>query len=428
VKPTPQGNRPNDDLLVSWKDIAAYLKCSVRKAQRLERQELPVNRIARTKSVWTSKSEIDRWLTLQAEKTKSLQTASRENRVARIDGLEFGGPLRALPLPIRLWLLGISLTLTIAAAIVSAYGLTIILFGITAAFVMVMCPSLPDTSYVRGGIVLFMVAGASYSTSATSLPDVVRSVVNMTALRPALAYPVVTGLRFIPIPIGIAVVLVVFGFRNIRFAENRRLRAIYLRLGLLFLFIAATAGLITSGAHRIWQAGLSIRWTLLAGECFVLAVNIVLFVVGYRFFNAAEGKNYRQFLTWNGVGYMLIALTANIVNRHWNEINKYHLDVRRPYVYRVQNANAGDIFHNWLKEHASEAGPDLVRLFNDPEFVRALQSHKFYKEQFDELFQVSNKAVVFGYKNGPVSQQNQSPFVRIRFPASLAAALRLERS
>ena len=35
----------NDDLPVGRKDIAAYLKCSVRNAQRLERRELPVNRI-----------------------------------------------------------------------------------------------------------------------------------------------------------------------------------------------------------------------------------------------------------------------------------------------------------------------------------------------------------------------------------------------
>ena len=37
-----EGNSTNDDLLVSCKDIAAYLKCSVRKAQRLERRDLPV--------------------------------------------------------------------------------------------------------------------------------------------------------------------------------------------------------------------------------------------------------------------------------------------------------------------------------------------------------------------------------------------------
>jgi len=59
-----QGNSSNDDLLVSWKDIAAYLKCSVRKAQRLERRDLPVRRIAGTKSIWASKAQIDRWLTV----------------------------------------------------------------------------------------------------------------------------------------------------------------------------------------------------------------------------------------------------------------------------------------------------------------------------------------------------------------------------
>ena len=56
----------NEDLLVTWKDIAAYLKCSVRKAQRLERQQLPVRRIPKTKAVWASKAEIDQWLDTQS--------------------------------------------------------------------------------------------------------------------------------------------------------------------------------------------------------------------------------------------------------------------------------------------------------------------------------------------------------------------------
>ena len=68
-------DKPTDDLLVGWKDIASYLKCSVRKAQRLERQELPINRIRGTKSVWASKSGIDRWLILQSEAAK--RTAQR---------------------------------------------------------------------------------------------------------------------------------------------------------------------------------------------------------------------------------------------------------------------------------------------------------------------------------------------------------------
>src|SRR5438093_9137403 len=95
VKTPPQNNRPNDDLLVSWKDIAGYLKCSVRKAQRLETRELPVNRISGTKSVWASKAEIDRWLSLQSEKTKT-QSAPRSAIVQRV-----------VPLSTARWLIGI---------------------------------------------------------------------------------------------------------------------------------------------------------------------------------------------------------------------------------------------------------------------------------------------------------------------------------
>jgi len=246
---------------------------------------------------------------------------------------------------------------------------------------------------------------------------VVGSVINMTSLRPALFYPVVTGLRFIPIPILTAVVLVM----------NPRLRTAYLFLGLLFLLLTASGDLITSGAHRIWRAGLPIRWTLLAGEGFVFGVNVALFALGYRFFNARSVKSLPQLLSWYGIGYLLIALTAAIVNRHWNEIDKYYLDVRRPDAYRALNTNAAENFHDWLKRHPSEAAPDLTSLFNDPKFLEALQSEKYYRQDFDEPFQVAGKAVIFGYKNAHDSQHEPPAFVRIRFPASLAAALGFER-
>jgi len=41
--------------------------------------------------------------------------------------------------------------------------------------------------------------------AATTLPHVIESVVNMTVLRPALAYPFLVGLRFIPIPVVILI-------------------------------------------------------------------------------------------------------------------------------------------------------------------------------------------------------------------------------
>src|SRR5437879_433491 len=153
----------NDDLLVTWKDIAAYLKCSVRKAQRLEKRDLPVHRIAGTKSIWASKTEIDHWLTVQAETARHAQanlTSSPETRITP----------RA-----PLWLLGISSGVTVVAAITSAYGLTIVSFGITAMLAVLIYPSFRDSSFMRTLVAFFVIAGMSYCASATTLPDLVNS-------------------------------------------------------------------------------------------------------------------------------------------------------------------------------------------------------------------------------------------------------------
>src|SRR5204863_4314433 len=138
-----------------------------------------------------------------------------------------------------------------------------------------------------------------------TLPDVVGSVVNMTTLKPALAYPLVTGLRFIPILVLISMFLVVLR-DNRRFAQNRRYRAAYLFLGALFLLVTAGVGLTASGAYRIWQAGLSIGLTLLARESFVFVVNLGLFVLGYRFFKTNSITNYDHFFNWCGTEYLII--------------------------------------------------------------------------------------------------------------------------
>ena len=135
-------------------------------------------------------------------------------------------------------------------------------------------------------------------------------------------------------------------------------------------------------------------------------------------------RNYRQLVSWSGMAYLLIALTAAIVNRHWNEINKYYLDVRYPQAYRVQNNNVANDIRRWLKDHTAEAGTDLVAFFNDPEFLEVLQTQQFYKQDFDDAFR---EAVILGYKSERDSQRKERPtFVRIRFPASLATALRFQ--
>jgi hypothetical protein len=244
----------------------------------------------------------------------------------------------------------------------------------------------------------------------------------MTTVRPALAYPFVAGLRFIPVPILIALTLVILAPGDKGFAQRPRLRYVYLGLGFLLIPGIAIAVVWSSGASRIWHAGLPIRWTLLAGESFLLAVNTALLAFGYQFFHKGLVRNYRQLLASCGIAYLLIALTAAITNHHWSDINKYYLDVQRPQPYRIGDKTASDDFRSWLKDHKSEAGTDLITLFDDPEFMRSLETKEFYKQDFDDAF---DKALIFGYKADSAGRQ-PAAFVRLRLPMSLTAALRFQ--
>jgi hypothetical protein len=423
----------NENLLVGWKDIAAYLKCSVRKAQRLERLGLPVKRMPGTKSVWASGSEIDRWLKSQSEKPTYTSSdinqtapASQPAVSASTGRSRYTGYRHPLLRLARAGFLGLLPAATAAAAFTSAYGLAVVLFAATLAFVIVMYGGLPENKVVRILVGLFVIAGMAYAASATTLPEITGSVINMMTLRPALAYPFVNGLRFIPIPVLISILLVVRAVgHNANVEPSPWLRKGYLFCGVLLLLVAAIAGLSSSGVHRIWQAGLPIRWTLLAGESFILAVNVGLFILGYRFWNATSVRHYGPLLSWCGTGYLLIALTAAITIRHWNEIDKYHLDIRRPHAYRVQNPNPEGELREWLQRHSDEVGPDFLSLSADAEFLSSLRTQAFYKENFDEPLQLWQKAVIFGYRSNQ-DFRGKRPFVLIRFPADLAAALRFE--
>ena len=402
----------NDDLLVSWKDIASYLKCSVRKAQRLEEQGLPVNRMAGAKSVWARKSDIDRWLALAA-----ISAQRQSSRVLVKDRVH----------PIALTVLAILVAATIAAVFRSTYALAIASFGLTAVAAVILYPWLPDTIFTRAAIGGVVIAGMAYTATATNLPDIVESTVNMTTLRPAIAYPFAQGLRFIPIPVLLFLFLATMRlFRNEGFASHPRLRRTYILLGLIWLAAAAVVPLAQRGALRVWHAGLAIRSTLLAGELFIWGVNIALFVAGYYFFNRTSVQGYKHFLLRCGMGYLLIALTAAIVNRHWNEIDRHFLDVRQAQAFRSRNTNAIPELQNWLRTHRAEAGQDFVALSTDPEFLRALSTQDFYKRDFDEAFQGAPKAVILGCKEPAEARRKKASFVLIRFPKELSTALRFE--
>jgi len=236
----------------------------------------------------------------------------------------------------------------------------------------------------------------------------------------------VTGLPFIPIPALIAVFWAALGNGNHAGFSNRpRLRAAYVFAGATLIVSAGAAGLSLSGIHRIWTSGLPIRSTLLLGEFFVLGVNAVLFVFGYRFLNTMSIVSYRPLFSWCGIIYLLIGLTAAIENRHSYDISVFHLDVKNPETYRIRNKDVEHRFRDWLQQHSDQVGADLAALATDSEFINALESQMFYKQPFDERIQLSRKAVIFGYRNeyGPRKVRG---FVLIRFPADLAETLGFE--
>ena len=68
------GERPPDDRLESWKEIAAYLKRDVTTVQRWEKREgMPVHRHLHDKvgSVFAFKSELDAWVAGRIAKDES---------------------------------------------------------------------------------------------------------------------------------------------------------------------------------------------------------------------------------------------------------------------------------------------------------------------------------------------------------------------
>jgi len=100
----PQDSNPSSRQLESWKDIANYLKTSVRTAQRWEEQNgLPVTRILRDKrsAVYANTEDLDRWLA-----TRTIAPASDAEPAAKP--------------PRNLWLPAIA----ILAAVLGIFALT----------------------------------------------------------------------------------------------------------------------------------------------------------------------------------------------------------------------------------------------------------------------------------------------------------------
>ena len=166
---------------------------------------------------------------------------------------------------------------------------------------------------------------------------------------------------------------------------------------------------------------------ILTCDALMLLGNFVLLFVSYKAFNRDVVTSYTGLFARCGLVYLAIAMPAIVIDHQNNLINRHYLDRKRPEAYVVGNPDAvRDLVKLGERGLKSGIGPDLAGLLNDPDFARALRTKKFYKQDFDEPFQVLNKAVIFGYQVEARSPQDPPIFITIRFPEELAAALRFQ--
>lgn len=106
----------------------------------------------------------------------------------------------------------------------------------------------------------------------------------------------------------------------------------------------------------------------------------------------------------------------------------HYLDKRRPDPYRAANPEGIEDFRRISKGLASQIGPDLRSLLNDPSFERKLRNQSLYRQDFDEMFQIGTRAVMFGFNTNEGSSNARPRFMIIRFPERMVDALRFQRT
>jgi len=358
--------------------------------------------------------DLDSGLESQVPTTTLETTASRHVEVPRVSAILSAVTLVALViLAITLW--------------IGSCGLAIVMFCLSAIPVLLVYPQLRAKTCGRAFVAFFFLAAMAYIPSAWTMPEVAATVINMRTLGAALAYPFVTGLRFIPVFVLVLGYWVTLGmYDDAGFRRHRGLSMAYALLGLSFLFITCVAEIWAMRDYVIWSAALPGSWTILICDGVVLSANCLLLVVSYKAFDREAVTSYTGLFACCGLVYFVIAGPAVLIDHQNNLINRHYLDRRRPEAYVVSNPDAiRDLGRLGERGPNATIGPDLESLLRDPEFAQALRTKKFYKQNFDEPFQVSDKAVIFGYKI-ETRPQREPLFITIRFPQELAEALRFQ--
>jgi DNA-binding winged helix-turn-helix (wHTH) protein len=310
---------------------------------------------------------------------------------ARQDPPPFVGPPPAVfdPALVALYTATAVLSVALGVAVsLDAYGVAIALFVAFDVLLMV-APTAADTPLRRTAVALLLLAGMSYSLSAWNLSDIDREVINMGTLGPALLYLFLPGLRYMP-------AYVAFAYDD----------------------------------YAIWASGLPQGPLIVGSYAVVCALNIAVVVVGFHHFNRARIDSYGSLFTNSAVAFVAICVFALVIEHDYQVVNRTHLDLRRAAAYVSRNPKALIEYRQQLAISApDDAGPDFVDLVNSEEFERAVREDRFYRQNFDEPFQMFGRSVILAYKR-PIDRdgRDRAPFVFVRLPDRLALALRFQRA
>jgi DNA-binding winged helix-turn-helix (wHTH) protein len=314
------------------------------------------------------------------------------------------------------------------AAVKGAYGLAILLCCTASAATIILYGHSKDTVFSRAGLATALLAVMAYVPSAATLSQVVGSVVNGTTLKPAVIYPFVTGLKFVPLFFAVVAEWILLApDENGSLRRHPKASAACAVLAVVSLVVCATTVVWNLGDDLIWGQAVPGSRLIAVGYFAVSAVNIAVWFVGHHAFGKPDLPSFRILLLGWMIAYLPVGLAGFIIDQEYNSINLHYLKARRPVHYRALNPGAIDYFkHNPKGELSSEIGPDLWSLLNDPAFERVLRTKPFYKQDFDELFQIGTRSVMFGFEVTEDSPGRGSRFTIIRFPETMAVALRFQ--
>jgi hypothetical protein len=200
-------------------------------------------------------------------------------------------------------------------------------------------------------------------------------------------------------------------------------QSVYLFSGALSVFLTVQTLLAASGDKRIWLSRVPGVGSLVIAYSLVLVAN--LFVLLLAYWTSLKGLNHVDCrVLWGAVlAYLPVLVAALFIDGQYNYIDRFFLDKRRPEVYVIANPNVGRDLNELLSR--SDVGPDLRTLLRNSGFLASLPHLRFYKQDFDEPFQVLQKSVILGYKTNAGSRSEGAPFTIVRFPRAIADVLSL---